>query len=249
MRSLMILLILVPLLASFAGETIRFPAGDGVTITADLYAAHPDSAPFIILFHRAGWSRGEYLEIAPRLNELGFNCLAVDQRSGSVVNQVTNETARAAAKAGRSATYLDALQDMEAATTYVREHLARGKLLLWGSSYSAALVLKIAGDHPGRADGVLAFSPGEYFTSLGQSGHFIQDAAGKIEVPVFITSAEAEYNSWSAIYDAISAPKSFFLPEAGGAHGSETLWKSTRESGQYWKATEKFLKQFGGQGK
>ena len=34
---------------------------------ADLYIAHDASAPFILLFHQAGWSRGEYLEIAPKL--------------------------------------------------------------------------------------------------------------------------------------------------------------------------------------
>jgi hypothetical protein len=48
---------------------ITFPSGDGVTCTADLYRVHPDPAtPFIVLFHQAGYSRGEYREIAPRLN-------------------------------------------------------------------------------------------------------------------------------------------------------------------------------------
>ncbi|WP_424352380.1 hypothetical protein, partial [Lutimonas sp.] len=70
----------------FSGETINFKASDGVTVTADLYMPHKTSAPFILLYHQAGYSRGEYLSIAPQLNAMGFNCLAVDQRSGDKVN-------------------------------------------------------------------------------------------------------------------------------------------------------------------
>ena len=35
----------------FAGETISFKASDGLKVTADLYMAHNNSAPFIILYH------------------------------------------------------------------------------------------------------------------------------------------------------------------------------------------------------
>ena len=68
-------------------DTIRFPSEDGLMVTADLYIEKNEKdAPFIILYHQAGWSRGEYAQIAPRLNALGFNCLAVDLRSGGKVN-------------------------------------------------------------------------------------------------------------------------------------------------------------------
>ncbi len=63
--------------------TIHLKSADGLLITADSYLPHDtNTAPLIVLFHQAGSSRGEYSEIAPRLNELGFNCIAVDQRSG-----------------------------------------------------------------------------------------------------------------------------------------------------------------------
>jgi len=81
------------------GETITFPSKDGLTITADTYITNPDNkTPFIVLFHQAGWSRGEYNEIAPKLNKLGFNCMAVDQRSGGSVNGIQNETTALAQK-------------------------------------------------------------------------------------------------------------------------------------------------------
>ena len=70
---------------------VEFPAADELMITGDLYLAHEDkSTPFIVLCHQANWSRGEYREIAPKLNELGFNCLAIDQRSGKSVNDIDN---------------------------------------------------------------------------------------------------------------------------------------------------------------
>ena len=238
-------MVLITMLAAQSPQTINFPSSDGLLVTADVYIAFPDTAPFIILFHQAGFSRGEYREIAPKLNQLGFNCLAIDQRSGKEARGVINETARRAEKAGKSTSYLDALQDMLAAIDYAKTHYARGKLLIWGSSYSAALVLKIAGDHPGIADGVLAFAPGEYFTRLGKSANFITESARNITIPVFITSAKKEKKRWWSIYRAIpSRKKTYFLPETAGVHGSRALWSSTPESPHYWKAVKEFLSQF-----
>jgi len=230
---------------AFAFQTITFPSKDSLEITADLYISHPDSAPFIVLFHQAGFSRGEYREIAPGLNSLGFNCMAIDQRSGDKVNGIINETFRRATAMGNGTTYLDALPDMLAAIEYAKKHYARGKLLLWGSSYSAALVLKIAGDYPRIADGILAFAPGEYFIRLGKPGTFITKSARHITIPVFITSAKKEKERWFSIYQAIlSSQKRYFLPEGKGIHGSRALWKSTPESNDYWQAVKEFLKQF-----
>lgn len=238
------LVVLLSLQGVFAFETITFPSKDGLEITADVYVTHPDSAPFIVLFHRAHWSRGEYREIAPKLNEMGFNGMAIDQRSGDEVNNVPNETMRRARKKKLGTTYLDAIQDMEAAIEYARKHFAKGKLIIWGSSYSAALVLKIAGDHPGQFDGVLAFAPGEYFSRFGKGDEFIAESAQYIKCPVFITSAKSEKDNWWDIYETINAPRSYFLPKTRGVHGSEALWEKTPESKEYWKATGKFLSQF-----
>ena len=42
-------------------EKITFLAEDGLLITADLYEINPKK-PYILLFHQAGYSRGEYKE-------------------------------------------------------------------------------------------------------------------------------------------------------------------------------------------
>ena len=81
-------------------QTVHFDSADGLKITADLYLSHDKSKPFVVLCHQASWSRGEYREIAPKLIALGFNCMAIDQRSGNEVNDVKNETADLANQEG-----------------------------------------------------------------------------------------------------------------------------------------------------
>jgi alpha-beta hydrolase superfamily lysophospholipase len=224
-------------------ETIQFPAADGLLVTADLFQWHDEDAPFIVLFHQAGWSRGEYKEIAPKLGEMGFNCMAVDQRSGKGVNQVVNETAKLASAKKLGTSYLDALPDMRASLRLVQSRYPDAKRIAWGSSYSSALVLVLAGNEPELIDAVISFSPGEYFSKLGKGKDFVTKAASKIEQPVFITSAKAEHKSWKAIYAAMpSKNKSSFLPETSGNHGSRALWAKQKDAGAYWAAVQIFLK-------
>ncbi|UXP31534.1 lysophospholipase [Reichenbachiella agarivorans] len=168
MKQFLSILLSLSCLVSYAAETVKFKAADGVEIVADLHLSHPKSAPIIVFFHQAGWSRGEYLEIAPTLNRLGYNCLAVDLRSGNLVNGIRNETNQNARAMMRETKYSDAYQDIEAAATYAQTQTTN-KVIIWGSSYSAALVLKYAGDYPSAVQAVLAFSPGEYFQITGQA--------------------------------------------------------------------------------
>jgi dienelactone hydrolase len=219
---------------------IHFPAGDGVTITADVYAPNPPSAPFIVLFHQAGYSRGEYRTIAPRLNKLGFNAMAVDARSGEHVHGVGNETAASACELGKPTKYVDAIPDLEAAVVQART-MAQGKLIIWGSSYSSSLVLVLGNEL--KADAVLSFSPGEYFEDQGKPKTWVADHAKSLAMPVFITSAKAEAGEVAPIAAGI-ANVTTFVPQTAGHHGSSTLLPEQSDSEAYWTAVAAFLKQF-----
>ena len=244
--------VLLPLLlittVSFAStsETINFKSADNLLITADLYTPHAaNTTALIVLFHQAGSSRGEYNEIAPRLNKLGFNCIAVDLRSGEYSRGKDNETAIRASNKNLPTSYADALPDIIAALTYARKHYSDSKIIAWGSSYSAALAIKVAGDQPQLVDGVLAFSPGEYFSHVGKSKTWIRDSAKNIKAPTFITSAKNEAADWSPIYEVIdTASRQSFIPETAGKHGSKALWKKYADSQAYWDAVNKFLDDF-----
>lgn len=74
-------------------------------------------------------------------------------------------------------------------------------VILLGSSYSAALVFRVAADPVLEA--VLAFSPGEY---LGGDAA-VAAAARKVKAPIFVTSASdaGEIAAAKAILDASPA--------------------------------------------
>ena len=222
---------------------VTFESSDGLEVSGDLYVANKDkSTPFIVLCHQAGWSRGEYREIAPKLGKLGFNCLAIDQRSGGEVNEVKNLTLKRARDASKETGFVDAEQDIIAALNWAKSHHADGKLILWGSSYSAALSLRIAGEHPDLIDAALAFAPSEYFKRFDKPKDWITQSATKISVPVFVTSAKDEKKNWQAIFDAIPGDsKTSFLPETKGQHGSRALWDKFSDSDSYWKSVTTFL--------
>ncbi len=226
-------------------KVVGFSAEDGLEITADLYSDGNSSKPFIILFHQAGWSRGEYRETAPILNSMGFNCIAVDQRSGREVNGIVNETAKRAVAADKGTDYIDAYQDMVAALRYVKENgLAKGKLLVIGSSYSSALGFRLASEFHEDISALLSYAPGEYFEKSTGNPAYISEFAAKVKCPVFITSAASEKKYWEKIYEAVKTEKSSYLPSTEGNHGSRALWKKFEDSDGYWVATRGFLKKF-----
>ncbi len=235
--ALVLLALAVPPASAF--ETITFPSSDGLEITADRYLIDDNSErPCIVLFHQSRWSRGEYRETAPRLNKLGFNCLAIDQRSGNTINGVVNETAQRAADAGLGTEWLDAIPDMKSAIAWARAHHPQAPVIGWGSSYSSSLIIKLAGEQDGLFDGILSFSPGEYFSP----SNLIRTAAPGVKVPVFVTSARSEQGRWREIFNAIQSPdKVSFVPGSAGNHGSRSLWSQFADSDSYWTAVEEFL--------
>ncbi len=221
---------------------LELTAADRVPITANLYRSDEDPlTPMLVLLHDAQSSRGEYSEIAPRLTKMGFNALAVDLRVGAKCKEVKNFTAKAASLRG-AVKKADALLDVMAALEYARATHAHGKLVVWGSAYSASLAFVAAASRPDLVDGVIAFAPGEYFASEGQPATWIRDSASAVKCPVFVTSDVGGEADWRPIFDALpSAAKTSFLPKAGGKHGSKALWAEAEGNEAYWEALAAFL--------
>ena len=230
---------LVSQTTEFNGKTIEFKSLDGLVITADLYLAKESSSNYILLFHQAGWSRGSYREIAPKLNEMGFNCLALDQRSGNAVRDIKNETAARAKQKGLAMRYPDAYPDLQAALNFIYKEYDPELVLIWGSSYSAALSFVLAEKNMEMLDGMLAFSPGEYFKFEDKT---ISEFAKNLEMPVFVTSSKSEEGRWKAIYEAVpSKYKMSYVPDFEGYHGSRALWEAHEGHEKYWEKVIEFL--------
>lgn len=229
-----------PFSAPARAEPVRFAAEDDLQVTGDVYRSATPSDAVIVLFHQAGSSRGEYREIAPRLARKGYVALAVDQRSGKVFAGVINETAARAKAQGKGTEYTDALPDLRASIRYAREKLGARRVIIWGSSYSASLALVLAGRERKLVDGVLAFSPGEYFSGKPP----VAKTAARIRVPVFITAAGSEAKQWAGIFRAIraKATKTGFKPKGEGRHGSSALIPARSDAvPEYWAAVDAFL--------
>jgi pimeloyl-ACP methyl ester carboxylesterase len=239
MRRFLLLLFLWNLiLTGFAQQTVTFSAADGVTITADHYVVSTQN-PYLILLHQAGYSRGEYRETAPKFANLGFNCLAVDLRSGGEVNFVKNQTAIDAISKGSPNGYLDAQADIIAAIDFVASR-SKKPIVLVGSSYSASLALVIA-SHNFKVKAVVAFSPGEYFGS----NMVVKSSTEKLMIPLFATSSRIEFPQVKQMLSHIP-PKYITLlnPSQGaGVHGSKALWEANPNHGEYWMAITQFFSQ------
>lgn len=234
-RCLLSLLLFLLVISALAQEKVTFKASDGLTVTADLYQINPDR-PFIILLHQGGYSRGEYKEIARKLLKFGYNCLAVDLRSGGEVNYIQNQTALRAVQKAVPNDYLSARNDIEAAINWVKVRNEK-PVVLFGSSFSASLSLLIAKDNP-DVKAVITFSPGEFFNPQIS----VKDSISGLNKPVFAAASNREYSYLKELFSLVpSINKSIFAPSKGGEHGSKALWNNNPNHQEYWLALTMFF--------
>lgn len=209
---------------AMARQTVAIGTEDGHKVPGD-YAPVEKARATIVLLHQAGSSAGEYADIAPRLNEVGYSTLAIDARSGGEMFGA-NRTVNRYGNKGED--YLATLPDLEAALNWAK---LQGKpVILWGSSYSASLAITLAADNPDLVSAVLAFSPGEYFPDKS----LVRTTAGKLKAPIFIThdGTAKEQAEAKAIFDVIpGVNKVFVSPTISGVHGSSTLIASRNPKG------------------
>ena len=209
---------------------------DSLPITADIYEVN-NKKPTVLLCHQARFSRGEYKDTALKLLNLGFSCMAIDQRSGKEANGILNETVLAAKERNLSTNYLDAKQDIEAAIDYLYEMNGQQPIILVGSSYSATLALLI-GNKSEKVKAIVAFSPGEYYKSID-----IKNSIKNISKPIFVTSSKKEITALAELVSLIDTTYvTHYKPIIEGIHGSKALWKTTNGNESYWKAFSGFLK-------
>ena len=226
---------------AWAPTPVQLKAADGVTVFGRYYDI-PRPKALILLFHQAGSSKDEYATIAPRLNTVGYNALAIDQRSGGDLFGRNETAANAPHKPGESedAGYPAAEADLKAALAWgVKQKLP---VILWGSSYSAALVFDVAAQNPGKVKALLAFSPGEYMPDK----HFVGRAASALTIPVFVDSAAnpAEIEAARTIAKAVPGGRATQYVPVVGVHGSSTLIERKNPGGSddHWSAVYAFLR-------
>ncbi|UGB37216.1 alpha/beta hydrolase [Frateuria soli] len=218
-RCLTLLAIVMLPLAARAGEPVTLKASDGGTVYGTLNRAGGHAGAILLLFHQAGASRHEYDPLVPVFTKMGYDTLAIDQRSGDGLFGGRNETVD---KRGGSTGYLDALPDLEGALAWAKAH-HYARIALVGSSYSSSLAIVLAARHPRDVAAVASFSPGEYFDD---DKNLVKRAAAKVAVPFYITTPpEEEDRVGEVLRDAHGADITHFR-QAHGVHGASTLVQS-----------------------
>jgi len=218
-----------------AQRKVTFLSSDGLEITADLYL-HDRGAPYIILLHKENSSRGEYREIAPRLTKMGFNCLAIDLRSGKESNFVQNETAAFAQKNNFPTSLLDCENDILSAIEYIRNTAINPRCILFGSCFSASLAMKVANQNR-RITAVIASSPGEYFKPLT-----VKDWLTDFNQLLFVTSTKWEEPFVNELLSDIPPHLiSRYQSSEGGVQGAPALWNDNPETNVIWMSLMMFI--------
>lgn len=209
--------------------TITAVTSDDVTIHGEVYFGEMDNtSPLVLLFHQGGSNgRGEYAEIAQWLNEAGFRAIAWDQRAGGETYGAANRTALGLAD-GVPDTYCNAYPDLLAALDYVVDEALAEQVFIWGSSYSAALVFRLAAERPDIITGLLAFSPA--------SGGPLQECRARMWIdevtsPVYVFRPASEMERESSIEqkEILTAADASFLVVENGVHGASMLVDSRTE--------------------
>lgn len=218
---------------------VEFNSLDSLIISSHLYQID-DSSPIILLCHQARFNKFEYAGIAERLNKMGYNSMAIDQRSGGPIGNKQNLTYLRGRKLNKSLDYIDAEPDIKAAILYLNKKF-NSQVILWGSSYSSTLALYLAAEMD-EVSAVLSFSPGNYMANKKGS---LLNVLSNFEKPMFLTSSKLESKSVSELLSKRKLTKHQiqFIPEGNGHHGSRALWINQIGGEEYWLAVGLFLKQ------
>ena len=202
-----------------AETTISTAAADGAMVYGETYYGELGSdAPMIALFHLAGGDgRGEYEPLSSWLNEIGYRAIAWDQRSGGARFGSDNRTASAYAE---DPGYCAAYQDLAAALGYSIEAANGAPVIVWGSSYSAALVFRLAADYPSEVAAVISASPA---SGPPMTGCDLESVIGSVSAPVLVLRPQREYEATKEQADFLMAAGVDFRIVENGVHGSSML--------------------------
>lgn len=221
---------------------ISFITSDSITVYGDSYTINK-KLPTILLCHQGGSnSRGEYINTIPKLLNEGYNIIAIDQRVGGS-SYYGNYNRTVANSDKKDFAYCEAYPDIEGALDYTISNNYNGKIILWGSSYSAALALQLASKHSHDIDAVLAFSP-----STGSSVNNCHPNLylEKVTQPLLLLRPKREMERESSIAQFELANKNghkTYIAE-NGVHASSMLVKERVQAdvSENWKVVLEFLK-------
>lgn len=202
-----------------AMEEVEIPLPDASSLFAVVQPTVADK-PIILMFHQAGSNvHGEYASIWPRLQAEGYGYVAVDLRAGG---QRYGNYNRSVAQRTSQVSLCDAYEDVESALLYVKTRWPESSIVAWGSSFSAAHVIRLASKYPDDLDKVVAFSP----SSGGPMTDCKADALlENLSIPLLLVRPESELEipSVQEQFQLAADLKHETFIARPGHHGASTL--------------------------
>ncbi len=217
---------------------VTFNSKDGIKLYADIYDSKKGkSAPLIMLFHQGGGDvRGEYATIIPKLLKQGYNVMATDVRQGGK----RFGTNRTMANIKQEYGYCDAYSDLEAALDQAKSQGFTGKKIAWGSSFTAALVFRLAKERGNDLAGILGFSPA--------SGGPMKDCkpslfASGVKIPALGIRPRREMRTGVIQFAEFKKHGIQTYVAENGVHGSSMLVESRvkGDTKDHWKVVLEFI--------
>ena len=171
-------------------ENISFTTEDGIKIAATFYKAKNPNGISVILLHMRAKSRDDWEEFALKLNEAGFDALAIDFRGhgesgGTRVDQFSDQD------------YQDLILDAEAAEDYIQAKNPDKnieKIALIGGSIGANTALNYAVKKPSGKVALSLLSPG-----LDYKGVRTDETSKQVTVPVFLATSSDDPQSYDGL--------------------------------------------------
>ncbi|MBO6576893.1 MAG: alpha/beta hydrolase [Rhodothermales bacterium] len=221
-----------------SGEVVLV-ASDGLEVVADWHRAEGPVRATIVAFHQGGGEvRGEYARIVPRLTAEGFQVLLADLRRGGDRFGFENRTAPPGSESLYS--YCDAVLDVEAAVQEAWRF--SDQVVLWGSSFSATLVINQAARDPAGVLGVLAFSPA---SGDPMEGCRPEASSADLDVPLLVLRGahEMEFPSVREQMSVFDEQGHLTFVADPGRHGSSMLDSTRVEASteHSWREVNAFL--------
>lgn len=221
-------------------EEVVIASGD-VPLHADVHT-QGESGTVVLLFHQGGGSaRGEYAFLVPTLLEAGYAVVAPDLHGGGDRFGEPNRTLEATPEPEEFG-YCDAAGQLRAVREWAEQRFPGARLILWGSSYSAALVLREAAADPEGVAAVLAFSPA---SGDPMAGCRPEEVAGTLTLPALVLrpANEAQIPTVQEQLRVFEEAGHATWVASPGAHGSSML-NPARVEGSVdptWQAVWTFL--------
>ncbi len=219
----------------YPAKKVSFRTLDDRTVFGELYDIG-NNKPVILLLHQFGYNKYEYSDIAPKLNDMGFNALAIDLTGGGTFAGHNNETVDKGSPIDNSPEnrrkMIERIKgELEAAIDYLNKKYNR-KVIVWGSSYSANYAISITKND--NVNAAISFSG----LANGLSKELL-----KLEKPVFMTSSKEEASQIKTLLKDVPQKENLihFIPNSEGGHGSSVLWNGQPYAAEYWEAVKAFL--------